>query len=106
LSLLYQYEEPRRKSKPLVIESLKCNKKGFKELMKLLAVQMNRPEFGVLDLLFPWIALIGLVGFIAAWLVVTIMEFTGLSRRVWHLPLFFVALTVLFSSAIGALLFP
>jgi hypothetical protein len=74
--------------------------------MKLLAVQLNRPEFGFLDLLIPWIALVGLAGFIAAWLVVAIMERTGLSRRVWHLPLFFVALTVLFSCGIGTLLFP
>ena len=74
--------------------------------MKLLAVQLNRPEFGVLDLLFPWIALIGLAGFVAAWLVVAIMEFTGLSRRVWHLPLFFLALAVLFSCGIGTLLLP
>jgi len=74
--------------------------------MKLLVAQLNRPEFGILDLLFPWIAPIGLAGFIAAWIVITIMEFTGLTRRVWHLPLFFVALTVLFSCAIGTLLLP
>jgi hypothetical protein len=74
--------------------------------MKLLTMHLNRPEFGVLDLLFPWIALIGLLGFLTAWLVVAIMERTGLSRRVWHLPLFFVALAVLFSSAIGTLLLP
>ena len=74
--------------------------------MKLLAVQLNRPEFGVLDLLFPWIALIGLAGFVVAWLVVAIMELTGLSRRVWHLPLFFLALAVLFSCGIGTLLLP
>jgi hypothetical protein len=74
--------------------------------MKLLAVQLNQPEFGFLDLLFPWIALVGLAGFIAAWLVVAIMERTGLSRRVWHLPLFFIALAVLFSCGIGTLLLP
>lgn len=74
--------------------------------MKLLALHLNRPEFELLDLGFAWIAVMGLVGFVAAWLVVAIMEFTGLSRRVWHLPLFFVALTVLFSCAIGALLLP
>jgi hypothetical protein len=74
--------------------------------MKLLVAQLNRPEFDFLDHLFPWIGLIGLAGFIAAWLVVAIMECTGLSRRVWHLPLFFIALAVLFSCGIGALLFP
>ena len=74
--------------------------------MKLVVAQLNRPEFEFLDLGLAWIAVIGLAGFVAAWLVVTIMEFTGLSRRVWHLPLFFVALTVLFSCGIGTLLLP
>ena len=74
--------------------------------MKLLALQLDRPEFEFLDLGLAWIAVIGLAGFGAAWLVVAIMEFTGLSRRVWHLPLFFVALSVLFSCGIGALLLP
>ena len=74
--------------------------------MEFLALQLNRPEFEFLDLGFAWIAVMGLAGFFAAWLVVAIMELTGLSRRVWHLPLFFVALTVLFSCAVGALLLP
>ncbi|MBV8377532.1 MAG: DUF1656 domain-containing protein [Verrucomicrobia bacterium] len=74
--------------------------------MNLSAGELNRPEFRFLDLLFPWIAIIGLSGFLAAWLVVAIMERTGLARYVWHLPLFFVALVVLFSSLIGMLLLP
>lgn len=74
--------------------------------MRLVALQFDRPEFEFLDLGFAWIAVIGLAGFVAAWLVVALMELTGLSRRVWHLPLFFVALTVLFSCAIGAVLQP
>jgi len=74
--------------------------------MNLLAAELNRPEFRFLDLLFPWIAMIGLSGFLAAWVVVAIMEHTGLSRYVWHLPLFFLALVVLFGSIIGMLLLP
>jgi hypothetical protein len=74
--------------------------------MNFLAVQLNRPEFGFLDLLFPWIAVIGLSDFLAAWLVVAVMERTGLSRYVWHLPLFFVALVILFGSLIGMGVFP
>ena len=74
--------------------------------MNLLVVQLNRPEFGFLDLLFPWIAVIGLSGFLAAWLVAAVMECTGLSRYVWHLPLFFVALVILFGSLIGMGVFP
>ena len=74
--------------------------------MDFFAMQFDRPECEFLDLNFPWIALIGLAGFLAAWLVVAVMEFTGLSRRVWHLPLFFIALAVLFSCGIGTLLLP
>jgi hypothetical protein len=46
------------------------------------------------------------LGFLIAWLVVAIMEHTYLSRYVWHLPLFFLALVVLFSSLIGMVVFP
>ena len=74
--------------------------------MNLVAVELDRPEFRFLDLLFPWIMLIGLLGFLAAWFLVATMERTGLSRYVWQLPLFFVALVVLFSSVIGMLSLP
>jgi hypothetical protein len=56
--------------------------------------------------LVPWILIVGALGFVAAWIVVAIMERTGLSRYVWHLPLFFVGLAVLFSSLIGMVVFP
>jgi Protein of unknown function (DUF1656) len=56
--------------------------------------------------LVPWVVLVGVLGFLMAWLVVAIMEHTGLSRYVWHLPLFFVALVVLFSSLIGMAVSP
>jgi hypothetical protein len=49
---------------------------------------------------------VGGLGFLTAWLAVMIMEHTGLSRYVWHLPLFFVALAVLFSSLIGMVISP
>jgi hypothetical protein len=74
--------------------------------MSLFAVALNRPELRVTDLLIPWIVMIGLLGFLAAWLVVAIMERTGLSRYIWHLPLFFLALVVLFSSVIGLAFLP
>jgi hypothetical protein len=50
--------------------------------------------------------IVGALGFLIAWLVIAIMEHTGLSRYVWHLPLFFVGLVVLFSSLIGMAVFP
>jgi hypothetical protein len=74
--------------------------------MSLVAVSLDRPELRFTDLLVPWILIIGLLGFLAAWLVVAIMEGTGLSRYVWHLPLFFLALVVLFSSVIGMVFLP
>jgi Protein of unknown function (DUF1656) len=74
--------------------------------MNLLTMEWNRPEFRFLDLLFPWIAAIELAGFLIAWLIVAIMERTGLTRYVWHLPLFFVALVILLGSLIGMEVFP
>ena len=67
---------------------------------------MNQAEIQLGDLLIPWILVVGAIGFFLAWLVVAILEYTGLSRYVWHLPLFFVALLVLFASLIGILFRP
>jgi hypothetical protein len=66
----------------------------------------GQPELSVCGLLVPWIVIVGALGFLAAWLVVAIMERTGLSRHVWHLPLFFLALAVLFSAFLGMVFFP
>lgn len=74
--------------------------------MSLFAVALNRPELKLTELLIPWIMMIGLLGFLAAWLVVAILERTGLSRYIWHLPLFFLALVVLLSSVIGMAFLP
>ena len=69
-------------------------------------IHCGQPELSVAGLLVPWIMFVGALGFLAAWLVMAILERTGLSRHLWHLPLFFVALLVLFSSLIGAFFFP
>ena len=66
----------------------------------------GQPELSVAGLLVPWITIVGALGFLAAWLVAAILERTGLSRHVWHLPLFFLALVVLLSSLIGTVFFP
>jgi hypothetical protein len=71
-----------------------------------LAVFLNRPELRFSEVLVPWIAIVGALGFLMAWLVVAIIEQTGLSRYVWHLPIFSVGLVVLFSSLIGMVCFP
>jgi len=67
---------------------------------------MDQPEIRIGDLLVPWILVIGTMGFLLAWVVVAILEYAGLSRYVWHLPLFFVALVVLFTSLIGIVFHP
>lgn len=66
----------------------------------------NRPEFKIFDLLIPWIFVISVLGFLAAWLVVAVLEHTGLSRHIWHLPLFFLALVILLTSIIGIVCSP
>jgi hypothetical protein len=72
----------------------------------LFGVLLNRPEFRLGEVLVPWSVTIGALGFFTAWLVVALMEYTGLSRYVWHLPLFFIGLVVLFSSLIGMAISP
>ena len=67
---------------------------------------LDRPEFRLGEVLVPWTLIIGALGFFSAWLVVAIMEYTGLSRYVWHLPLFFLGLVVLFSSLIEMAISP
>ena len=79
---------------------------GGSQLVILFAGALNRPELRFSEVLVPWIMIVGALGFLMAWLVVAIMEHTGLSRYVWHLPLFFVGLVVLFSSLIGMAVFP
>jgi len=66
----------------------------------------NHPELRFYDLLFPWIMAIGVLGFVTAWLVISILEWTDLTRYIWHLPLAFLALVVLFGSLIGIALLP
>jgi len=63
-------------------------------------------EIRFIDLLVPWVLVIWTVGFLLAWLVVAILDYAGLSRYIWHLPLFFVALVVLFASLTGIVFRP
>ena len=56
--------------------------------------------------MMPWGMVIGVLGFFAAWLVVGVMERLRLTRFVWNLPLFFIALAVLFGCSLGLLFAP
>lgn len=54
------------------------------EVLIQLGVILNHPEFSFGETLVPWTEIIGGLGFLAAWLVVAIMEYTGLARYIWH----------------------
>jgi hypothetical protein len=73
---------------------------------QMLALTLNHAELRLFGLLFPWIFVAGLIGFLIAWSITAVLEYTGLARRVWHLPLFFLALMVLITSLIGLFFSP
>jgi hypothetical protein len=64
------------------------------------------PEIVFGDFMLPWGMVIGALGFFVAWLAVGIMERLRLTRFVWNLPLFFLALAVFFGCSIGLLFAP
>lgn len=68
--------------------------------------RFTTPELHFGDFLFPWGMVIGAIGYLLAWFVIVLMERKGLTRRIWNLPLFFVALAVLFGCVIGLILAP
>lgn len=68
--------------------------------------QLQTPELHFGDFLAPWGMVIGVLGFLAAWSVVAVMEHRAWTRHVWNLPLFFVALTVLFGCVLGLIFAP
>lgn len=68
--------------------------------------QLRNAEFQFGDFLFPWGMVMCVLGFVLAWLVVSIMERKGWTRHVYHLPLFFVALAVFFGCVLGLILAP
>jgi Protein of unknown function (DUF1656) len=74
--------------------------------MSFLALSLNRPEMIFGEVLIPWIVVVGTLGFLGAWFILAVLEHTGLSRFIWHLPLFFLALVVLLSSVIGIVFQP
>ena len=54
----------------------------------------------------PWSMAIVVLGFLSAWVVTNLLEHLCITRHVWHLPLFFAALAVLFGSLIGLFFAP
>lgn len=64
------------------------------------------PEFQIGDFLMPWGMIISALGFLVAWLVVLELERRTWTRHIWHVPLFFVALAVLFGCLLGVIFAP
>lgn len=67
---------------------------------------LHSPEIVLGDFMLPWGMVISALGFFAAWLVVGVMERLRLTRYVWNLPLFFLALAVLLGCSMGLILAP
>lgn len=64
------------------------------------------PEIVIGDFMLPWGMVIGALGFFAAWLLVGLLEQLRLTRYIWNLPLFFIALAVLCGSVLGLIFAP
>ena len=67
---------------------------------------LKTAEIAMGEFLLPWGMVISALGFLAAWLVVFTLERLRLTRFLWSLPLFFIALSVLLGSVIGIILSP
>ena len=64
------------------------------------------PEIVMGDFMLPWGMVIGALGFFAAWLLIGLLEQLRLTRYIWNLPLFFIALAVLCGSVLGLIFAP
>jgi hypothetical protein len=74
--------------------------------MPSVSFSLRIPEILLGDFMLPWGMVIGALGFLIAWLLVGVLERLRLTRHIWNLPLFFIALAVLCGSALGLLLAP
>ena len=67
---------------------------------------LKNAAIDVLGMFIPWWLVVGALAYLAAWVVVMVLERLHLTRHIWHLPLLFLALIVLFFSVIGLILTP
>jgi hypothetical protein len=67
---------------------------------------LTNAEIDVLGMFLPWWLVVAVLAYLTAWVAVMILERLHLTRHIWHLPLFFLALVVFFFSAIGLALAP
>jgi dolichyl-phosphate-mannose--protein O-mannosyl transferase len=85
-------------------ESLRQSKKCAETGLRMNALRNAAIDF--LGTFIPWWLVVGVMAYLAAWVVTMLLERLHLTRHIWHLPLFFVALVVLFFSVIGLILAP
>jgi protein AaeX len=67
---------------------------------------LTNAAIDVLGMFIPWWLVVSVLAYLAAWVVVMVLERLHLTRHIWHLPLFFLGLIVLFFSVIGLILAP
>lgn len=67
---------------------------------------LKTAEIAIGEFLLPWGMVISALAFVAAWIVIFVLERLRLTRFLWNLPLFFIALSVLLGSVFGILLAP
>ena len=67
---------------------------------------LKTAEIAIGEFLLPWGMVISALGFVAAWIVIFVLERLRLTRFLCNLPLFFIALSVLLGSVFGILLAP
>ena len=67
---------------------------------------LKNAAIDVFGMFIPWWLVVGVLAYLAAWVVVMVLERLRLTRHIWHLPLLFLALIVLFFSVIGLILAP
>jgi hypothetical protein len=61
-------------------------------------------EFNLGGFLLPSTFVVGVLGFMASWMITALLEFFRLTRYVWHLPLFFVGVAILIAGLLELLL--
>jgi hypothetical protein len=100
-------KQPGRKyhSAPQMARLLR-DQRNEKTLKMSLLNLLRTAELRFGDFLVPWGLVIGTLGFLCAWLIVSVMERLGWTRGVWHLPLFFVALATFLGCIFGLIFAP
>ena len=75
-------------------------------LLPLFGSALHSPEIDFFGLFLPWGFIMAVLGFLLAWVITLFLEHLQLTRHIWHLPLFFVALVILCSCLLGLLFTP